>query len=200
MKVSNPIIPQSVLKKAHKDSAKVLRMQLYESIQREFNIIKEQMIRDFLNLPVTEEIMAGPDASNTSGTLSGKGNLFGFIGFEQSDKPIEPIIDLLESSSIVIREGSDYLVTITMPSAASIFSVTPMPWASGRSWAKGIESGISGLGFYISKNGLGRSTAGIQSQKKIRGGSFKRTQYISTFIQKYIKQFSSIKSSQLNIK
>jgi hypothetical protein len=200
MKIGKPIIPQSVLKKARKDSAKVLKAQIHESIQREFNTIKEQMIREFLSLPITEEIMAGPDASNTSGTLSGKGNLFGFIGFEQSDKPIEPIIDLLESSTIVIREGADHLVTITIPSAASIFSVTPMPWASGRSWAKGIESGISGLGFYISKNGLGRSTAGIQTQKKIGSGSFKRTQYISTFIQKYIKQFSSIKSSQLNLK
>ena len=158
------------------------------------------MILDFLSLPVTEEIAAGPDSSNVSGTLSGKGNLFGFIGFEELDKPIEPIIDLLESSDIVIREGSDYLVTITIPSAASIFNATPMPWATGRSWAKGIESGISGLGFYINKSGAGRSTAGFQSSKKSQGGNFKRVQYISAFIQKYIKQFSSIKSSKLNLK
>jgi hypothetical protein len=26
-----------------------------------------------------------------------------------------------------------------------------MPWAAGRSWAKGIETGISGLGFYLRK-------------------------------------------------
>jgi len=200
MKIGNPIIPQSVLKKARKDSAKVLQTQVYESVQREFNIIKEQMIRDFLSLPVTQEIMGGSDSTNISGTLAGTGNLFGFIGFERSDKPIEPILDLLESSSIVIREGADHLVTITIPSAASIFSATPMPWASGRSWAKGIESGISGLGFYIAKSGIGRSTAGVQSTKKVKGGTFKRTQYISTFIQKYIKQFSSIKSSQLNLK
>lgn len=200
MKIGKPIIPQSVLKKARKDSAKVLQAQVYESVQREFNIIKEQMIREFLSLSVTQEIMGGSDSLNISGTLAGVGNLFGFIGFERSDKPIEPILDLLESSSITIREGADHLVTITIPSAASIFSVTPMPWASGRSWAKGIESGISGLGFYIAKSGVGRSTAGVQSTKKVKGGTFKRTQYISTFIQKYIKQFSSIKSSQLNLK
>jgi hypothetical protein len=200
MKIGNPIIPQSVLKKARKDSVKILRAQVESSVQREFNIIKEQMIREFLSLPVTQEIMAGPESSNISGTLGGDGNLFSFIGFEQSDKPIDPILDLLESSSVRVGEGNDHLVIITIPSAASIFRVTPMPWASGRSWAKGIESGISGLGFYINKSGVGRSTAGIQTAKKIKGGSFKRTQYISTFIQKYIKQFSSIKSSQLNLK
>ncbi len=200
MKIGKPIIPQAVLKKARKDSAKVLRLQVSESVQREFNIIKEQMIREFLNLPVTQEIMGGPDSTNISGTLGGYGNLFSFIGFEQSDKPIDPILDLLESSSVTVRDGADHLVIITIPSAASIFSVTPMPWASGRSWAKGIESGISGLGFYINKSGVGRSDAGIQTTKKIKSGTFKRTQYISTFIQKYIKQFSSIKSSQLNLK
>jgi hypothetical protein len=200
MKVGRPIIPQAVLKKAHKDSAKVLRGQVSESVQREFNIIKEQMIREFLSLPVTQEIMGGSDSANISGTLGGNGNLFGFIGFEKSDKPIDPILDLLESSSVMVREGADHLVTITIPSAASIFSVTPMPWASGRSWAKGIETGISGLGFYINQSGVGRSSAGVQSTKKVKGGNFKRTQYISTFIQKYIKQFSSIKSSQLNLK
>ena len=200
MKIGNPIIPQSVLKKARKDSAKVLKLRVYDSVQKEFMIIKEQMIRDFLNLPVTQELLAGPDSSNISGTLSGDGNLFGFIGFNKSDDPIKPILDLLESSSITFREGSDHLVTITIPSAASIFSVTPMPWASGRSWAKGIETGISGLGFYINKSGKGRSDAGVQSTKKIKGGTFKRVSYISSFIQKYIKQFSSIKSSQLNIK
>ena len=184
MKVGRPIIPQAVLKKAHKDSAKVLRGQVSESVQREFNIIKEQMIREFLSLPVTQEIMGGSDSANISGTLGGNGNLFGFIGFEKSDKPIDPILDLLESSSVMVREGADHLVTITIPSAASIFSVTPMPWASGRSWAKGIETGISGLGFYINQSGVGRSSAGVQSTKKVKGGNFKRTQYISTFIQK----------------
>lgn len=200
MKVGAVIIPKSVLKKARKDSARVLKAQLYKSIQKEFDTIKGQMIRDFLSLPVTQEIMAGPGSVNISGTLSGEGNLFGFIGFEQSDNPIAPILDLLESSSIIIREGSDYLVTITIPSAASIFNATPMPWATGRSWAKGIESGISGLGFYINKSGVGRSTAGFQSSKKFRAGAFTRVQYISAFIRKYVKLFSSIKSSKLNLK
>lgn len=200
MKLGRAIIPQSVLTKARKDSARILKAQLYQSIEREFKVMKEQMIRDFTSLPITQEIAAGPASANISGTLSGKGNLFGFIGFEQSDKPIEPILDLLESSFIVIREGSDHLVTITIPSAASIFAVTPLPWATGRSWAKGVESGISGLGLYIDKPATGRSTAGFQSKGKSPKGAFKNTQYVSAFIQKYAKRFSSIQSSQLNLK
>lgn len=200
MKIANPIIPQSVLKKARKDSAKILKARIYQAVQKEFAIIKEQMIQDFLNLPVTKELMAGSESTNISGTLLGEGNLFSFIGFNKSDDPIEPILNLLESSSISFRDGADHIVLITIPSAATIFSATPMPWASGRSWAKGIESGISGIGFYISKSGTGRSGAGTQSTKKIKGGTFKRTSYISAFIQKYIQRFSSIKSSQLNLK
>lgn len=200
MNTARLVIPQSVLKKARKDSADNLRMKVQNAIQQEFEVIKKRMIDEFLSLPVTKEILGGPESSNISGTLGGSGNLFGFIGFEKEDKPIDPILDLLESSTISFREGQDYVATITIPSAASIFSITPMPWANGRSWAKGIESGISGLGFYIERSGLGRSEAGIQSSKKIRGGSFKKTQYISSFIKKYTQQFATIKSSQLNIK
>lgn len=200
MKLGKAIIPQTVLTKARKDSARILKTRLYQSIEREFKVMKEQMIQEFLSLPITQEISMGPSAANISGTLSGKGNLFGFIGFEQSDKPIEPILDLLQSSFVVMREGGDYLVTITIPSAASIFSVTPLPWATGRSWAKGIESGISGLGLYIDKPETGRSTAGFQSKGKSSKGAFKNTQYVSAFIQKYVKLFSSIQSSQLNLK
>ena len=72
-----------------------------------------------------------------------------------------------------------------------------MPWATGRSWAKGIESGISGLGYYlkVSRDGS-RSGLGIQSSKKVRAGGvrFKNTQYISALIKQYKKEFQNLKS------
>jgi hypothetical protein len=118
--------------------------------------------------------------------------LFAFIGFEENDDPIQPILNILEN--IEIRFTKDIsigsLFTITIPEPSDIFAVTPMPWASGRSWAKGIESGISGLGFLIKNNSsLSRSGAALQSSVKIRGGSYKNTQYISALLKKYKKQF-----------
>jgi hypothetical protein len=67
-----------------------------------------------------------------------------------------------------------------------------MPWASGRSWAKGIETGISGLGFLLRKEG-GRSGKAIQSKNKVRSQRFQNTQYISALIKKYKKEFNNIK-------
>jgi hypothetical protein len=87
-----------------------------------------------------------------------------------------------------------------MPTPKDIFQITPMPWATGRSWAKGIESGISGLGYYANVYGKGRSGGGVQSGNKIRSGRFKSTPYISSLINKYQKIISQIKGAQINIK
>ena len=37
----------------------------------------------------------------------------------------------------------------TEPTREEVFSITPLPWANGRSWLDGIETGISGLGAYL---------------------------------------------------
>ena len=69
-----------------------------------------------------------------------------------------------------------------------------MPWAEGRSWAKGIESGIAGLGYYLRLTDVGNSGGGVQNKTKVSSGKFKNTAYISALINKYIKVFSSIQS------
>ena len=81
---------------------------------------------------------------------------------------------------------------VTLPTAEQIFSITPLPWATGRSWAQGIERGLSGLGFLLKKN-KGRSGAAIQSRVKVRGGKFHNTPYISAFLKKYRKRFEELK-------
>jgi hypothetical protein len=43
---------------------------------------KARLLQDLNNHPVTKEIESGETASNVSGTLGGKGNLFSFIGFQ----------------------------------------------------------------------------------------------------------------------
>ena len=129
------------------------------------------MISDFLNDPITMEIMAGPNSPNISGTLDGASSLFAFIGFDQGDDPISPILALLEETRLDFTK----------------FNTT------GRSsWAQGIERGLSGLGYLLRKN-KGRSGAAIQSSVKVRGGRFKNRPYISAFLRKYKKRFEDLK-------
>ena len=156
------------------------------------------MIKEFLEHPVTREIMEGPSASNISGTLQGVTNLFAFIGFDEGDQPVLPIIALLESTEISYRKevksrGLGVSFDISLPNAEEIFAITPLPWATGRSWAEGIERGISGLGYLLRKSG-GRSGAAVQSRvNKVRGGRFQNLPYISSFIKKYKKRFEQLK-------
>lgn len=166
--------------------------------QRAFQKKKNEMIAEFLNHPVTIEIKKGTNASNISGTLGGgSGNLFSFIGFNSGDDPIEPILKILQSVTFDYVNSSKKTINyrVNIPTAKDIFAVTPMPWAPGRSWAKGIESGISGLGFYLRKEtSSSRSGIGIQSPRRVRktGTRFKNTSYISTFLKKYKKEFENL--------
>lgn len=165
-------------------------------IYKKFEEEKKKMIKEFLSLPVTKELLAGPQARNISGTLGGYGNLFTFIGFESGTDPISPIIQLLEKTHIKFNNLTTRGTTkirIEMPSARDIFSITPLPWATGISWARGIEVGMSGLGQYMNKtSNFSRSGAGIQSSKKVRSARFSNIPYISKFINKWEKEFTKI--------
>jgi hypothetical protein len=196
-------IPKAVLQKASIDAVQSIAVAIDRDLILAVETIKKQMIEEFMNHPVTEEILNGANASNSSDTLGGYGNLFSFIGFDNSDAPIIPIIEILESIEARIsssKSSSSAILTIYIPSAESIFKATPLPWANGRSWAKGIESGISGVGFYINQYGSGRSDAGIQTKKAVRAGKFKNTTYISFLLNKYKKIFSSINGATIKLK
>ena len=191
-------LPPDVQRSLQRQVPKLLKQPFSREIRKKVNRIKKDMIEEFLGLPVTQELLQGPNGTNISGTLSGVSNLFAFIGFDRGDKPILPIIQLLENTSVQfkknIKEGDKIgnMFTVSLPTPENIFAVTPMPWASGRSWAQGIETGISGLGFLLRKN-KGRSGAAIQTRVKVRGGKFNNTSYISAFIKKYEKRFKQLK-------
>jgi hypothetical protein len=189
-------LPTDVQKALRAQVSKFVRNDFEKKVKQDFEVIKKEMIREFLSHPVTQEIKSGPSGSNTSGTLRGVVNLFAFIGFEQGDDPIAPILQIFQS--IQISFGGDIPMgnkfNINMPTPQDIFAVTPMPWASGRSWAQGIERGISGIGYTLKrKSPKSRSGEAIQSSVKVRGGSFKNTTYISALINKYSKRFSQLK-------
>ena len=170
-------------------------------IVNKINSFKNQMVKDFTNHPVTKEILGGVGASNISGTLSGYGNLFTFIGFNNSDQPINPIIELLNRTNYNFTKFNtrgECRITIEMPSAEQIFAVTPLPWAPGISWAQRIEVGMAGFGEYMNKySNQSRSLGGIQTENKIRNGGFKNVPYISSFVNKWAKQFQNITSNKV---
>ena len=91
------------------------------------------------------------------------------------------------------------VINITVPTAKEIFKVTPLPWATGRSWAKGIETGISGLGRYLNiDSSRSRSGKGIQTKKRQRVGKFNNTSYLSFLLNDYYKEIRKIEKGSLS--
>jgi len=179
-----------------------------------FNAILDEMMGEFESHPVTVELMdAAQDPQNTpniSGTLGGYGNLFTFIGFDYVDNPAQDLMDFLKEK-ITIKFGkptpTGLPFDVIFPTKEEIWLATPMPWATGRSWAKGIESGISGLGYYLHSRsrffGVSRSGPAIQTNPKtslitvadrpgLGGGHFRNTKYISDLLRRYQRKFASI--------
>jgi len=188
-------IPYDVQLSINKQVSKLLKKELEKQTELKFNEIKLKLIEEFLQHPITQEILAGPSSSNTSGTLDGISNLFAFIGFEEKDDPTKPILEILNNITLSysgdIAKGCKF--KSNFPEASEIFEITPMPWASGRSWAEGIEKGISGLGYLLNSNkSFSRYGAAIQSSVKVRGGGFKNAPYISFLLNKYKKEFNKL--------
>ena len=166
-------------------------------IDQEFNKIKNEFIDEFMNHPITQEIQGGISATNSSNTLGGITNLYSFIGFDEGTDPIRPIEELLKKSNYRIlfnNRSVEATVIFDIPTAAQIFEITPMPWATGRSWARGIETGISGLGYYLKKTKNSRSGLGIQTtNQQIRSGvMFKNSKYISDLINRFNKELKQL--------
>lgn len=173
-----------------------------------FNQIREEMLEEFTNHPVTQEIDMGPKLGWNSPFLGGSGDLFSFIGFNRDDNPTEPIKKMIKGLRFytVFSKGLEHKFEIRFfPTMDDISQATPMPWAEGRSWVKGIESGISGLGSYLNiEHPVSRSSAGIQAKNKdgklikVRSGQFRPTKYMSEILNKYRTKFLSI--SNLSVK
>ena len=190
-----PIDVQNALKR---QAPKALRRDFEKEINKKFKDLKNEMIKEFLTDSVTIELLEGAGASNISGTLGGISNLFAFIGFNSGEQPISPILNMLEGTQIIYKQeikqrGIGVEFEVSLPTAEDIFMVTPLPWASGRSWAEGIERGLSGLGYLLRKSD-GRSGAAIQSRvKRVRSGRFQNRPYISSLIKRYRKRFENLK-------
>ena len=171
-----------------------------KSIEEKIKEAQKHLLENFEKHPVTIEIAAGPQGTNVSGTLGGIGNLFSYIGFSSGDKPLGPIRLMLKQYDIKFHHSKKKTtINITVPTTTEIFRATPLPWATGRSWAKGIETGISGLGTYLNiDSARSRSGTGIQTKAKQRAGRFKNRTYLSSLLKNYYKEIKKIERTTIS--
>ena len=84
---------------------KLVKKKFRKSIDDKFKDVKKDMINEFMSHPVTQELLQGPDGVNISGTLNGVTNLYAFIGFDDGDSPVQPILDILEDIQRKLKLG-----------------------------------------------------------------------------------------------
>lgn len=178
----------------------VVRKELKKQIDKEVESVNKNFLDAFDAHPVTIEIEAGPTASNISGTLDGVGNLFTYIGFNRSDRPVEVLRRILEKYEIQYHPHEKYIkINIVVPTKEEIFAATPLPWANGRSWANSIERGLSGLGQYLYRtSGVSNSKSGYAAQVKntLRGGKFRNIRYMSSLLNDYYKELKKLENKR----
>lgn len=170
---------------------RAVKKMVQQIVNKEVEKQKNIMINEFTSHPVSKEIENGENSANSSGTLGGYGNLFSFIGFQRGFNPLDPILNLLKTISVqnVVAKNTRFEFKINIPSREEFFSVSQMPWETGRSWLFDMEKSISGLGEYlygISKNS--RSGAAVQSKKNIFQRTFRPVSYFNTIYNKFIKR------------
>lgn len=176
---------------------KSIRSAALEIAESKIQDSKKELLDTFSSHEVTKEIDGGANSGNISGTLGGYGNLFSFIGFPDGFDPISPVKNLINKIRIfkkpyVRQENNGSLISfnINAPLLSDFENETPVPWARGRSWLIGIERGISGLGYFISRSGDGRSGGGQQANKKIKQLSFKNVSYFSKMYSDFFKKLA----------
>ena len=183
---------KQLLKELNVSNAKQMNRALRKVIEPKLETKQNNLVKKFEAHPITVEIDAGPTARNSSGTLGGYGNLFSFIGFSSGSDPAA-VIKKIFSEKIkfrVRRKNSfgKYRITFYIPSIEEIYSLTPLPWASGQSWVSGVEKGMSNLGsFLYSGSGFSSSSSGtgIQTKTPFSSVSFKNTPYVSKLLDNF---------------
>lgn len=170
-----------------------------QAMEKKVKAAQQNLLKSFEKHPVTSEIRGGASSSNLSGTLGGIGNLFTYIGFSSGDKPLTILRALLEQYEIRYHHAKGRTtINITVPTTAELFKATPMPWATGRSWAKGIETGISGLGRYLYQDSArSRSGGALQVKGRLRAGKFSNTSYLSSLLNNYYKEIRKIEKETI---
>lgn len=166
---------------------------------------------EFEDHPVTREIDGGIYAKNLSGTLGGghaPKNLSAFIGFPQDSEPLAPIRDALTpddktAGPKLVYRGKEtakgnarFVFEVRAPDKQKIYKRTPMPWATGWSWAQKIETRIPGLQQFLNRympfasDEVSRSKGGTQLKQDIRTDEYQAPEqgYLTGIFRNFLAQ------------
>lgn len=176
------------------------------AVQAKFRTAKDELVKSFLDHDATKEILGGPTANNITNSINGGGNLFTYIGFNEGQDPITPVVNLLENSINILENPSVvqktdsilYSYPIETPTIEQIEATTPAPFVGARSWLIGIEEGsLGGIGQYIYRlffpNPPSRSTGGLQRKNVQTGKSFNKVPYLLNLLEKFKKRIQTTK-------
>jgi len=154
--------------------------------RRKFNHAEGLFFREFLEHPVTQEILAGTGVDNNpSGLLGGRGNLFSFFGFNEGENPIGDVSFYMKSQFNLSRgsyRGKQWTFRVSMPDKEKVAEYVVGKYGATyttESWIEGVEKGYSGLNYYLRFSGKGRSSGGIQVKSHVNELSFTTTKYLS---------------------
>jgi len=176
-------------------------------VERRVRAAQKKLLREFESHPVTREIDSGPEGRNISGTLGGSGNLFSFLGFYEGDSPTTVVRSFINSVQLkrnpkkkALKNGRVVFEfdVVSLGTKEGLFNDTRLSWL-GKSWLKGIESGISGLGYYLYLSAYdfpgSRSGVAIQSKppRRVRNLVYRPTQYISALLREFKTNLKKIK-------
>ena len=187
------VVPKGAVDIVANQTGKFIKPDVEPRLSKQFKEAKDEMLAEFNSHPVTRELEMKTAANPSS--FVGEGSLFGFIGFNENDEPIDVVRRMLKSSDLVFVRIKKAVVDfkVLYPSKEELFDAPPLPWATGRSWLKGIESGLSGLGKYLNiESEASRSGGGIQAANSVKSGRFKNTPYISKILNNFIKKIEKL--------
>ena len=174
--------------------SKKVQKKAHQLAEKKVQRAKALILKEFNDHPVTKEIEGGPTSFNVSRTIVGRGNLFSFMGFQDGANPTHVVKEYLERSSYVFKNsklnktitGRHFEFRVKAPDLSDIYKSTPLPWENGRSWVRGVERGISGIGHYMYGKFLtSRSGTGLQSKNEVKFAAFKTTPYMSKMIEQF---------------
>jgi len=158
---------------------------------------REKLLIEIGEDPISQELTAGPNAANFSGTLSREGNLFSFFGFPIGADPVRKLLEYLDqtikkgpSKRIRGRKDLTFRSYVTIPSLDDIEDSAANKITdqySNEGWIKGVRQGQAGYGQYIfdviRQFRTSRSTTGLQLDGIVQQGSmYPQSAYLSSQI------------------